>query len=75
MTTQTHGGARSGQSGLRNLWRRPILSVIVTYAIGPPEGVWIEIPGEGEIDLKSIHLSRSGTIQTVPLRTSGLTNC
>ena len=28
------------------------------------EGVWIEIPGEGEIDMKSVHLSGSGTLQT-----------
>ena len=28
------------------------------------EGIWIEIPGEGEIDMKSVHQSGSGTIQT-----------
>jgi hypothetical protein len=28
------------------------------------EGVWIEIPGEGKIDMTSLHLSSSGTIQT-----------
>jgi hypothetical protein len=28
------------------------------------EGVWIEIPGEGEIDIKSPPLSGSGTVQT-----------